>query len=100
MEIMTIPTTAWASLPSYAPSFAGPVDETAGVVSGGACRVFGADGDAAPTTQFGADLVRHTAFDFRNQGLRNQGLRNKDIRNKDISTKDTRPGSRAWSPPV
>lgn len=89
MEIMTIPTTPWASLPSYAPSFTGPVDQSA-AVAGGACRVFGADGDAAPTTSFGAELVRPTTFAFRD----------KDLRTTDISTKDIRPGSRAWSPPV
>jgi hypothetical protein len=82
MEIMTTPTTPWASLPSYAPSFVGSADCTVDV-RGGACGVF--EADFASTTPLGADLVRHT---------------NLDIRNKDIRNKDIRPGSRAWSPPV
>lgn len=89
MEIMTIPATPWASLPSYALSFAGPVDATVAHMGGGASRVFAAEGDAA-TALVGAGLVRRTVLEFHN----------KDFRNKDISTKDIRPGSRAWSPPV
>ena len=77
MEIMTIPATPWASLPSYAPS-AGPV-ETAFDVTGGAGCVPGTDVDLARTAPFGAGLGGHTTV-FR--------------------IKDTRPGSRAWSPPV
>jgi len=80
MDIMTIPATPWASLPSYAPSIAGPADCVQGGTNGG----FEIDGDAA-TTQFGAGFVRHAAPDLNIKSIRN---------------KDNRPGSRAWSPPV
>ena len=85
MEIMTIPTTPWASLPSYAPSFAGPVDSTVRVTGGGASRVFGSAGDAPAGTELGGGCVRPSDL---------------APRNKQISNKDIRPGSRAWSPPV
>jgi hypothetical protein len=84
METMTIPTTPWASLPSYAPSFAGSAGCTCDVL-GGTLSVFGTGGDAAVATQLGADLVGGADFAPRTIAPRN---------------KDIRPGSRAWSPPV
>ena len=85
MEILTIPTTPWASLPSYAPSFAGQVDSTVRVPGGGASRVFGTAGDALAGAELGGGCVPPSDL---------------APRNKHISNKDIRPGSRAWSPPV
>ena len=85
MEILTIPTTPWASLPSYAPSFAGQVDSTVRVPGGGASRVFGTAGDAPAGAELGGGCVPPSDL---------------APRNKHISNKDIRPGSRAWSPPV
>lgn len=77
MEIMTVPATPWASLPSYASSAEGA--ETAFDVTGGAGCALWSDVVLARTLPFSAGLVGHTTV-FR--------------------IKDTRPGSRAWSPPV
>jgi hypothetical protein len=78
MEIMTIPATPWASLPSYAPSCAGSAG-TAFHVTGSAVCAPGTDVDLTRTAPLGTGLVGHTTA-FR--------------------IKDTRPGLRAWSPPV
>jgi hypothetical protein len=73
MEILTIPTTPWASLPSYAPSFAGQVDSTVRVPGGGASRVFGTAGDAPAGAELGGGCVPPSDLAPRNKHISQQG---------------------------